>query len=186
MIITLKDEKMVYIAIDAGNTYNDIHYEDILHEENLKMWRVPETTDCIMASNAAGSMEINQIRYQPLSVAPIIDEKNIMADIIEVLKKVYKDCETSTEDIKRHTFILAKGDKAFEILDGCFCMEIEDFNVCGYGDDVAYGAMSIYQNSSPIERILASFRTVKKMKHIDTFPVVIMNTRTQNRYVFYE
>ena len=84
------------------------------------------------------------------------------------------------------TFLVAKGDKAFVILPAFTCCEIEDFDVRGMGEDIAYGAMMYYKDLPPVERIAQSFRTLEKMRRTKHFPLVLMNTMTQERVVIYE
>ena len=111
---------------------------------------------------------------------------NLILKVIPKLKKVFEETDMMDGKESWQTFSVAKGDKAFVIRPSFTCWEIEDFDVQGIGEDIAYGAMTYYKDLPPVERIAQSFRVLEKMRRTKHFPVVMMNTVSQERIVIYQ
>ena len=187
MTITLKDKNSVWIAVGAGAGMYDVHKDDLFHEDNLNLWRVTGVQNCIMASLRSGGHDLNRISYQKhLGLSAPLTQSNLILKTIPKLKQIFE--ETGMMDGKEswQTFSVAKGNKAFVILPTFTCCEIEDFDVRGCGEDIAYGAMAYYKDLPPVGRIAESFRTLEKMRRTKHFPVVLMNTMSKDRIVIYE
>ena len=187
MTITLKDKNSVWIGVGAAGALICAHTEDALHEDNVNLWRVKDVKNCIMSSVRAGGIDVDRIRYQKhLGLSAPLTANNLILKTVPKLKQIFE--ETGMMDGKEswQTFSVAKGDKAFVILPTFTCCEIEDFDVRGMGEDIAYGAMMYYKDLPPVERIAQSFRALEKMRRTKHFPLVLMNTMTQERVVIYE
>ena len=186
MIITLKDKDFVWVGVSTDNTYSLIHRDDIINEENLKMWR---TSGAIMASYKADGIDIDRIRYQArLDIPGKLDHKSLIRRVIPNLTTVFEDTDMMDGDDSWQSFVIAKGDKAFEICSNFVCTEIEDFEVTGSRrcSDVAWGSMTYNKSLPPIERIAEAFRDVERIEYEVQFPIVIMNTKSKQRVVIYE
>ena len=78
MTITLKDKDSVWVAVSAsGMPYTPV--EDLIHEDNIQIWRVPGVQNCVMASLRAGGIDLDRIRYEkslglnrPLSMSMLL------------------------------------------------------------------------------------------------------------------
>lgn len=187
MTITLKDKDSVWIAVNAGGLAVNIHQEDQIHEDNLKLWRVPGVKNCLMASLRADGMDLNRIRYQKhLGLSAPLTQSNLILKVIPKLKTVFEETDMMDGKESWHTFSIAKGDKAFVIHPSFTCCEVEDFDVHGNGKDIAWGAMEYYKELPPTERIAQTFRTLEKMRRTKHFPIVLMNTMSKDRIVIYE
>ena len=49
MIIVIKDKDTAYVAASIECTYTAMHTDDIINEENLKMWHPHGKDNCIIA-----------------------------------------------------------------------------------------------------------------------------------------
>ena len=105
-----------------------------------------------------------------------------------MLKDVFSGCDMMDDNESWHPFVIAKEDTAFTILPTFTCCEIEDFDICGStsGEQIAYGAMTIYKSLPPVERIIESLRAVNSLEKENFFPIVLMNTKKKDRIVIYE
>ena len=189
MIITLKDSNSVWVGVSMECTYDDISIQDILHEDNLKMWRVPSAGDCIIASLRCDGADIDCLRYQKsLGIPDSLDHKRIITKVIPKLKHIFEQTDMMDGNESWQNIVIAKGDKAFEISPSFVCTEVEDFGVVGSRRrvSVVYGAMKMNSDLPPAERIADAFRTAQRLKAEIEFPVVIMNTRSKERIVVYE
>ena len=187
MTITLKDQNSVWIAVGAGCVGIRLHEEDLIHEDNVNLWRVSGVENCIMGSVRAGGIDLDRIRYQKhLGLSAPLTMNNLILKVIPKLKKVFEETDMMDGKESWQTFSVAKGDKAFVIRPSFTCCEIEDFDVQGIGEDIAYGAMTYYKDLPPVERIAQSFRVLERMRRTKHFPVVMMNTVSQERIVIYQ
>ena len=187
MTITLKDKNSVWIAVGAGAAMIDVHNDDLLHEDNINLWRVTGVQNCIMASLRSGGIDLDRIRYQKhLGLSAPLTQSNLILKTIPKLKDAFGATDMMDGNESWQTFSIAKGDKAFVILPTFTCCEIEDFDVRGCGEDIAHGAMMYYKDLPSVERIAQTFRVLEKMRRTKHFPVVIMNTMTMDRIVIYE
>ena len=135
MTITLKDQNSVWIAVGAGCVGIRLHEEDLIHEDNVNLWRVSGVENCIMGSVRAGGIDLDRIRYQKhLGLSAPLTMNNLILKVIPKLKKVFEETDMMDGKESWQTFSVAKGDKAFVILPSFTCWEIEDFDVRGNGE----------------------------------------------------
>ena len=188
MIITLKDEKSVWVGISTEGLRYDVDEEDVLCEENLNMWRPERVSNCLMAFRRAGGRDLDALRYRKhLGLSASLNHSNLLLKIIPKIKAVFEECEMMDGKESWQTFVIAKEDRAFVVLPTFTCCEIEDFDTRGgAGEDILHGAMLQYSNLPPVERIAEAFRCLNKLRSPKYFPLVIMNTKTKERIVVYE
>ena len=187
MTITLKDKDSVWIGVGAASGVLYAHTDDMIHEDNLNLWRVQGVPNCIISPVRTGGIDVDRIRYQKhLGLSVPFTHSNLILKTVPKLKQIFEETDMMDGNESWQTIFVAKGDKAFVILPTFTCCEIEDFDVRGAGEDIAYGAMEYYKGLPPAERIAASFRATEKMRRSRHFPVVIMNTMSKERIVIYE
>ena len=186
MIIVLKDKDSVYIASSIECSYSDVHMDDIINEENLKMWRPEGKDGCIMAFPTSSAPCIDTLRYEdiealnkPLTSSVIIREINpYLKELFD--KQHMLDGEDMWTDI-----VIAKDDKAYYITSTFTVCDIEDFDSVGSrsSEDIAYGFLAMNRELDPIDRIAGAFRAIEAGDASKHFPVVVMNTKTGGRIV---
>ncbi|MBE6577809.1 MAG: hypothetical protein E7653_06700 [Ruminococcaceae bacterium] len=187
MIITIKDKKSVWLAVGAAGVMINAHNDDLIHEDNLNLWHVTNVQNCLMSSVHPRGIDVDRIRYhKQLGLSDPLTQQNLILNTVPKLKQIFEECDMMDGKESWQTLVIAKEKKAFVIRPSFTCCEIEDFDVCGNGDDTAYGAMMYYKDLPPVERIAQTFRTLEKMRRTKHFPVVIMNTMTKDRIVIYE
>ena len=187
MTITLKDKNSVWIAVGAGAVLINTHVDDLIHEDNVNLWRVSGVQDCIMSSLRAGGHDLNRIRYQKrLGLSAPLTQANLHLKVIPMLKEAFEATDMMDGKESWQTLSIAKGDRAFVIRPTFTCCEVEDFDVRGNGEDIAHGAMAYYKELPPVERIAQTFRTLEQMRRTKHFPIVLMNTKQKDRIVIYE
>ena len=187
MTIVLKDNKSVWVSVGAAGVMINSHNDDLIHEDNLNLWRVTNVQNCLMSSVRAGGIDIDRIRYQKhLGLSEPLTQQNLILKTIPKLKQILEECDMMDGKESWQTFLVARGEKAFVIHPTFTCCEIEDFDVFGNGEDTAYGAMMYYKDLPPVERIAQTFRMLEKMRRTKHFPIVLMNTMTKDRIVIYE
>lgn len=189
MIIALKDKDSVWIGVSAEKSYNGIHTNDIIHEDNLNMWRMEGAPDCIIASLHVGGIDLDRLRYtKDIGLSSELNQKNLIENVIPRIKDLFHECGMFDGKEGWQTLVIAKESRAFMISSTFECTEIEDFDIYGKRDaeNVAYGAMLAYNNLPPAERIAEAVRVVEKMRGAKHFPVVVMNTKEKDRIVIYE
>lgn len=189
MIIVLKDKDSVYIAASVECTYTNTHVEDIINEENLKMWRPEGKDGCIMACVTPHAPGIDVLRYEniealnrPLTSSVVIREIN------PYLKELFAKQHMLDGEEMWSNIVIAKDDKAFYITPNFTVCDIEDFDSIGNrsSEDIAYGFLAMNRELDPIDRIVGAFRTVEEGDVNKHFPIVIMNTKSKTREVIYK
>ena len=187
MIITLKDKNSVWIAVGTGESFMEMHLEDMVHEDNANVWRFPEHSETIMGSSYAGGIDLNRIRYEGFSgVGEPLTLDNMLLKVVPSLRKIFEECDMMNGNRSWRTLSLATKDRAFIIQNDFTCYEVEDYEVLGNGEDVGCGAMEYYKDLPAVERIAQTFRVLESDRRRRQFPVVMMNTMTKERVVIYE
>ena len=189
MIITLKDKNSVWVGVSTEASSFEIHKEDVIHEDNLKMWRVDGVENCLIASLHGGGIDLDRLRYRKhLGLSAHLNLSNLITKTVPKLENLFEECGMMDGKERWQTLVVAKGDKAFVILPNFTCCEVENFEVCSKRswENVAYGALAFHRELPPVERITEAFRTLREMKQVNHFPIVIMNTKSNDRIVVYE
>ena len=188
MIIVLKDKDFVWVGVSAEKSYDGMHINDMIHEDNLNMWSAEGVPNCIVASLHVGGIDLDRLRYaNDIGLSDELSQKNMIINVIPKIQDLFYECGMFDGREGWHTLVIAKESKAFVLASNFECTEIEDFDIFGKRDieDVAYGAMVVHKNLPPIERITETVRTVEKTRATKHFPIVIMNTKENNKIIIY-
>ena len=83
-------------------------------------------------------------------------------------------------------FLIARGGKAFYLMSTFTYEEVEESYAVGRFDAVARGTLLLTKGMPPLERIKAACREVERAYKCKQFPVMVMNTSTEERTVLYD
>ena len=189
MIIALKDKDSVYVAASIEYSYTDMHTDDIINEENLKMWHPEGKEGSIMASVTPHAPCIDLMRGidfeefdKPLTSATVIRE------FCPHLKGMLEEAKMLNDGEMWSEVIIAKDDKAFCITTNFTVCDVEDFEAIGRSstEDIAYGFLAMNRELAPIDRIAGAFRAIEAGDASRHFPIVVMNTKSKTREVIYK
>lgn len=186
MIIALKDKDSVYVAASIEGTYTAFHVDDILSQDNLKLWRSFFDDKTLIASLSAGSPGVDNVRYTDFdALKKPLNNDIIIREFIPALKDVFTQRNILDSGELWHDFLIARDDRAFVITPKFEVCEVEDFEAVGRSDseDVAFGYLQMSKEFDPIDRIVGAFKLVEESEGRRHFPIVIMNTTTQDRIV---
>ena len=190
MIIALKDNDTIWLATGTIGHYRCLHTEDLIHEDNLKLWHPFDRPDVIMGVNDASAPHLDGLRYSDHDLFDgDLTADAIIRSFIPDLKAYCKDHDGLDEDGEMwRPLILAKGDRAFIICEDFSVEEVEDFDALTGRDneDLAMGALQLSIGRPPVERLTEAFRALSQGSLQRYFPIVIMNTRTDERIVVRE
>ena len=189
MIIVIKDKDTAYVAASIECTYTAMHTDDIINEENLKMWHPHGKDNCIIAIPSCCDVCIDNLRYADIEAFDkSLDSRTMILEIAPAIKDIYKEQNLLDDDNLWSEIVVAKNDKAFTITPNLTICDIEDFDVLGYGDakDMVFAVLEMTKDLPPLERIAEAFRTVELGAQSIHFPIVVMNTKTNDRTVIYE
>lgn len=186
MVIVLKDKGSVYVAVGTNRVNSPMHTEDKINEENVSVWRVPNSEDAIMASTIAYGLDVDILRYKDFKLSGAMTQNGLWRKVIPEIKSVLASCDMMDGDEAWEPFVIAKGNRAFYINCAFMCREITDFMTLGNLEEVTHGAMLKHRDKPPVERIAESVRFAERVGKDRIFPIVIMNTQTRERTVLYE
>ena len=184
MIIAVKDKDTAYVAVSVECTFFAVHTEDILHEDNLKMWHPQGRDNCIMAITSVSDICCDRLRYADIAAFDKpLDSAVMLREIVPAIQKVYGNL---LDDGRLwHEIVVAKDDRLFNITPNFTVCEIEDFEALGYpgAEDIAFGVLEANRDLPPVERIAEAFRTIEEGTANRHFPIVVMNTKTDERII---
>lgn len=187
MILILKDKDSIWMASSIENTFGGVNTKDILLPDNLKMWRPLDKAGAIMATT--GVAQADALRYTDfMALNAPLTQTSMIRNILPTAKALLKDQGRLNGNRLCQEIAVAKDDKAFVATTACTVLEVEDFAAIGYpqSEEVALGAARLCRDLPPIERITEIFHTIERADKSVHFPVVIMNTRSDERIVIYE
>lgn len=190
MIIALKDNDTIWLATGIIGNYRCLHTEDLLHEDNLKLWHPHNRPDFIMGVNDVSAPYIDELRYGDHDLFDgDLTADAIIRSFLPDLKSYCKDHDGLDEDGEMwRPLILAKGDRAFTVSEDFCVSEVEDFGAIAFGgnEDLALGALRLSVDRPPVERLTEAFRAVSQGSLQCYFPIVIMNTKNDEKIVVRE
>ena len=187
MLIVIKEKGNVYIAVTANGAYSTISEADMLHEENLPLWRVEGVSRCMMATAGVSAFGYDLLRYGDFGLRAPLTQTNIITKFIPAIKE--RLAEYDQLDKKGQNWsglIIAKGGKAFYLMTDFTYEEVEESRAIGRDSDVARGALLLTKGMSPHERIRRTCEVVEKGYKRKQFPVVVMTTKGEGVTVLYE
>ena len=189
MVIVLKDKDSVYVAASVESTYTDTHVDDIINEENLKMWRPEGKEGCIMACTTPHAPGIDVLRYEDIeALNRPLTSSVVIREINPYLKELFAKQHMLDGEEMWSNIVIAKDDKAFCITPNFTVCDIEDFGSIGNrsSEDIAYGFLAMNCDLAPIDRIAGAFRTIEAGDASKHFPIVVMNTKSKTSEVIYK
>ena len=185
MILALKDRDSIWVAVSTKSTYTGVNMEDVILEENLKMWRPAGHENAILAVEGA-SMTAEVLRYADLA-APNepLTHATLIQDLLPSIKERLHERNALNGERMWDQMLIAKKDKAFVVTCNFSLLEVENVAAVGSArsEDLAYGAARLRCDLPPVERITEIFRTLERAEKYRHFPLVIMNTMSDERIV---
>lgn len=185
MVLALKDTDSVWLAASVKDTCCGVNMEDNILEDNLKMWRPLGKTGVIMATSGI-SPAADLLRYCDLAeLDGPLTHATLFHRILPTIKERLKERDLLNGERLWDELILAKEDKAFVVTWNFTLLEVEDIASIGSsrGEDIVYGAARLFCDLPPVERLAEIFRTTARGCKAVHFPIVIMNTKTDERIV---
>lgn len=187
MLIAIKEKNNVHIAVSAYGAYDEISEADMLHEENLPLWRVDGVPKCLMSAAGIPSLGDDLVRYMDWKRMPALTQANLVTKIIPKMKERLSEFRQLDKGGRSWDgFLIARGGRAFYVLSSFTCEEVEESYAVGRYDAVARGALLLTKGLPPLERIKVACREVERVSKYKQFPVVVMNTATEERTVLYD
>lgn len=185
MIITLKDKDSVYVATSTPVCVSGTCIENGTLEDNASVWRMVDREDTILAATRAFAFHVDLLRYKSGNefCPSTLSQKSVVTKLIPTMTQLYDEIDALDDDNFWESYVIAKGNRAFEIASNKLCMEVHDISVIGRGWQIAHGTMITHQDKPPIERIVQAFRMVERTERDCQFPIVIMNTKQKERIV---
>ena len=185
MILILKDNNSIWVAHDLiDQCYPGMHIDDMTCDENVNSWKCKDIPNCIMAMYINYPNTLDGVKYgykkewfEPLNISNLA--LNSKKKIQECLDEYGYKAERGFWG-----FVFAKDDVAY-VISSNDIYRVCDFSIVGEinDEDVLYGAMMLYKDKAPVDRIVESFRMHEKISGTHLFPLVIRNTMTEERMV---
>lgn len=185
MILVLKDNDSIWVAHDLVNQcHPGINMDDLTCDDNVNSWRCKDIPNCIMAMDVNYPNTLDGVKYghkkewfEPLNIGNLA--MNSKKKIQECLDEYDYKAERGFWSL-----VIAKEDVAY-VISPSDVSRVCDFSIVGdtSDEDNLYGAMMLYKDMAPVDRIVASFRMFNKVTHSNVFPIVIRNTLTEENMI---
>lgn len=183
-MILLKKGGVVYMAQSFDLTQPFTTERDFVgYDENLLIWRDDTKPHRLISVIGAGNERKRDIlRYG--SIFPKRLSKREMVD--ETYYKIYNSlgeyglCETDSTGCN---VLLAEKSKAYCICDDSAVYEIEHFLANCIDNDIATASYLKNADLPAYELIRAIYRDVERVAKIVQFPVVVLNTKTDEKVI---
>lgn len=175
MIVALKSQDVVYIAVDYLNT-PIIGYDqsDILNTNNLSMWMPRKYT--IIASTADFRTQ-DLMRFDDL-LAQEINLKTLQLETVNKMKQILKDYGLLEKNMLPGEFMIASRHKIFDIDYHGLVTEYQYYRALGQSSQVMIAYLHKTKNTmmDPFERIRRGFELCEAYSKTLCFPICVMNT----------
>jgi hypothetical protein len=186
MVIVLKDKDSVWMGASIEGTFTAMHNDDIISEDNLKMWNPAGRKNCLFATATSSMPLIDDLRYadfEALDLPPRGDV--VIRNLAPEIKDFYAERRMLDNGALWEPLAVAKEDRAFIIDEDLTVIEVEEFDTLEYGfsGDITHGVLETNRDLPPAERIAEAFRAIEAGSHRKHFPIVIMNTKTEGQTV---
>lgn len=187
MLIIIKDKNSFHVAVTAFGAYDDFSVEDMLHEENLPLWRVQNVPKCLMATPGVSAFGYDLLRYGDFNLRSALTPTNIITKILPAIRQRLSEFDQLSKDgYNWGEIVIAKGGKAFRLTSNFTYEVIEESLAVGRGSDVARGALMLTKGLPPSERIKQVCRVLERTRKDKHFPAVVMNTATDEKIILYD
>ena len=146
MLIVIKEKNNVHIAIGAWGMQDALSQEDMLHEDNLPLWRAHNAPKCLMATTGVSSLGYDLLRYGDFALRAALTPTNLITKIIPAMKQTLEEFDQLDKDGDNWGgIVIAKGGKAFQLSYDFTYEEIEESTAIGRDSAVARGALRLMQ-----------------------------------------
>lgn len=187
MLIVIKEKNNVHIAIDAWGSCDCLTSEDMIHKENLPLWRVENVPNCLMATTGVSSFGYDLLRYRDLGLRTALTPRNLMTKICPKIKQTLAEFgQLNGSGENWGGLLLARGGKAVHLYSDLSFFEIEESYAFGRDDEVARGVLLMTKGEPPLERIRKVCQMMESAYKYRAFPAVVMSTASNERTVLYE
>lgn len=176
MYAVLKEDGVTYIALPLYSVLlNGFDKETFKIPENLPMWKVRGSKNCIMAVTPS-LRDADLLRYK--KVTSKISYTNIVTNLIPQFKAQLKAFGRLNQDNEMNCSILiAKNDSAYLI------QKNDVIKIDSFYDEVGLAvltpALLLYKDKKPIERLVRSLVLEGKDVYKTVFPIAILDTKNQ-------
>lgn len=183
-MFVVKEKDRVYFvdtALCVASIYAKMTKKDCFDSENLHMYKVAGVKNCIFMG-APAMNEVDVCRYD-VELNKVLRQsdfslKSITYDVIPAIKKALCAYHGTDKYEWDNEFVLAKGNRAFIIMEE-IVYEIEDYEILlGAMDELASANFEQTKNQPAIERIIECAKLIEKVQFGSVFPIAVMDTKT--------
>ena len=171
VVIAIKDKNKIWMGCDSQMTLGHIKLKAD-NKSFCKIWEIPGCHNGLMGS-VGYCRDAQVIQCDEQLVDEAFQYKNLISYgyVVKVLvEKVYKtlaekrcidkDNNGNLVNTLRSCFIFAYKDQAYLIREDLSVFPIDDYLVCGCGDEIAIGVLENNKKKKPRDRIIEAIRAV--------------------------
>ena len=184
MIIARKSDDRIVVGLTVADSLVDMTDKDLSLADNLPLWKVKGNKDCYVFSEDL-TLSTDLIRFNDYILKDVTDANSIITSVVPKIKELLSkySCVINKDEWDSQLLII-KDNKMFTIGHYFTVSEVDEFVGLGF-ETYLLGGLEENMDKSNEESILAAVRTLNRMRNRNLFPLVLFDSKTKKKKVFY-
>ena len=186
MIIVIKEEEGFKVGLSVGDVSVNMHEEDLAHVDNIPFWKVKGETG-VYAACARGTISADVLCAHPELLRGIRNMNDLVGRLPSIRAQLKEFDLINDDEYWDNDLILFLGNQALIINSYFNVNQIDYFEAfCTRAGQAMRAVLEATAGEDAEKRILKACKHYDAMRLVSHLPLVIYNTKTGKRKVYYE
>lgn len=184
MILARKSGDRIAVGLSLADSLVDMMERDLSLAENIPFWKVKGNKNCyIFAEDLTFATDL--LRYNNYIFKNVTDGNSVISDVVPKMKELLgRYSRIIGKDEWDSQLLIIKDNKMFTIGYYFTVSEVDEFVGLGF-EKYLLGGLEENRDKSLEESILAAIRNLNRMRCRNFFPLVLFDSKTKKKKVFY-
>ena len=184
MIIARKSGDRIVVGASVADSLVDMTERDLSLAENIPFWKVKGNNNCYVFAEDL-TLATDLLRYNDYIFKNVSDGNSVIRDVVPKMKELLgRYSRIIGKDEWDSQLLIIKDNKMFTIGHYFTVSEVDEFVGLGF-ETYLLGGLEENMDKSNEESILAAVRTLNRMRNRNLFPLVLFDSKTKKKKVFY-
>lgn len=184
MVVAVKKNDRIGVGITVCDSLVDMTNKDLSLEENIPFWKVKGNKDCYVFAEDL-TLATDLLRVNDYIFKDVTDGSSVIETVVPKMKELLsKYSRIIGKDEWDSQLLIIKNNKMFTIGHYFTVSEVDEFVGFGY-EKYLLGGLEESRDKSCEESILFTVRSLNRMRNRNLFPLVLFDSKTKKRKVFY-
>lgn len=185
MVVAVKKDDRIVVGVTVCDSLIDMTDKDLSLDENIPFWKVKGNKDCYVFSEDL-TLATDLLRFNDYIFKDVTDGNSVIETVVPKMKELLsKYSRIIGKDEWDSQLLIVKGDKMFTIGHYFTVSEADNFVGLGYEPYLLSG-LEETKDISAQESVLFSVRNLNKTKSKNLFPLVLFDSKTKKKEIFYD